>query len=36
MNESAVYVDIVESMTEDEIAAGDEIIFSKGKYFYEM
>ncbi len=34
MNESAVHVDMVKSMIEGEITAGDEVIYSKGKYFY--
>jgi aminopeptidase len=34
-NESAIHVDIVKSMHEGEIFAGDELIYSKGKYFYE-
>ena len=36
VNESAVHVDIIKSMKEGEILAGDEVIYSKGKYFYEM
>jgi aminopeptidase len=36
VNESAVHVDMIKSMTEGEVTAGDEIIYSKGKYFYEM
>ena len=35
MNESVVRVDMVKSMIEGEITAGDEVIYSKGKYFYE-
>ncbi|TFG94188.1 aminopeptidase, partial [Candidatus Thorarchaeota archaeon] len=35
-NESAVHVDMIKSMIKGEIFAGDEIIYSKGKYFYEM
>ncbi|MFW9834668.1 MAG: aminopeptidase [Candidatus Thorarchaeota archaeon] len=34
-NESAVHVDMIKTMTEGEITAGDEVIYSKGKYFYE-
>ncbi|MFQ5832568.1 MAG: aminopeptidase [Candidatus Thorarchaeota archaeon] len=34
-NISAVHVDIIKSMKEGEITAGDEVIYSKGKYFYE-
>ncbi len=34
-NESAVHVDIIKSMKEGEILAGDDIIYSKGKFFYE-
>jgi aminopeptidase len=36
VNESAVHVDIIKSMIEGEVTAGDEVIYSKGKYFYEM
>jgi aminopeptidase len=36
VNESAVHVDMIKSMKEGEILAGDEVIYSKGKYFYEM
>jgi hypothetical protein len=32
---SAVHIDMIKSMIEGEITAGDEIIYSKGKYFYE-
>jgi len=35
-NQSAVHVDIIKSMTEGEIYADDELIYSRGKYFYEM
>ena len=35
-NQSAVHVDMIKSMREGEIYAGDELIYSKGKYFYEM
>ena len=35
VNESAVHVDMIKSTREGEITAGDEIIYSKGKYFYE-
>jgi len=34
-NDSAVHVDMIKTMMEGEITAGDEIIYSKGKYFYE-
>ena len=34
-NESAVHVDMIKTMKEGEIIAGDEVIYSKGKYFYE-
>lgn len=36
VNESAVHVDMIKSMLQGEIYAGDEIIYSKGQYFYEM
>ncbi|PNX52908.1 MAG: hypothetical protein BV458_07205 [Thermoplasmata archaeon M9B2D] len=36
VNESAVHVDMIKSMHDGEIFAGDELIYSKGKYFYEM
>ncbi|MFW9960518.1 MAG: aminopeptidase [Candidatus Thorarchaeota archaeon] len=36
VNESAVHVDMIKSMHIGEIYAGDELIYSKGKYFYEM
>jgi len=36
VNESAVHVDMIKSMRDGEILAGDELIYSKGKYFYEM
>ncbi len=35
-NESAVHVDMIKTMHEGEIIAGDELIYCKGKYFYEM
>lgn len=35
-NESAVHVDMIKTMIDGEIMAGDEVIYSKGKYFYEM
>jgi aminopeptidase len=35
-NESAVHVDMIKSMHDGEIFAGDELIYRKGKYFYEM
>jgi aminopeptidase len=34
-NESAIHVDMIKTMIEGEITAGDEVIYSKGKYFYE-
>jgi aminopeptidase len=34
-NESAVHVDMIKTMIDGEITAGDEVIYSKGKYFYE-
>jgi aminopeptidase len=34
-NESAVHVDIIKSMKEGEIIAGDDVIYSRGKFFYE-
>ncbi len=34
-NESAVHIDMIKNMKEGEIIAGDEVIYSKGKYFYE-
>jgi aminopeptidase len=34
-NESAIHVDMIKSMKEGEITAGDEVIYSKGKFFYE-
>ncbi len=35
-NESAVHVDMIKSMDEGEVTAGDEVIYSRGKYFWEM
>ncbi len=35
VNESAVHVDMIKTMIDGEIIAGDEVIYSKGKYFYE-
>ena len=35
-NESAVHVDMIKTMHNGEIIAGDEVIYSKGKFFYEM
>ncbi len=35
-NTSAVHVDMIKTMIDGEIIAGDEVIYSKGKYFYEM
>lgn len=34
-NESAIHVDMIKTMNEGEVIAGDEVIYSKGKYFYE-
>lgn len=34
-NESAIHVDMIKSMKEGEITAGDEVIYSKGKFFFE-
>ncbi|TXT54580.1 MAG: Aminopeptidase 2 [Candidatus Thorarchaeota archaeon] len=34
-NESAVHVDMIKTMIEGEITAGDEVIYSKGKFFFE-
>ncbi|PNX52907.1 MAG: hypothetical protein BV458_07200 [Thermoplasmata archaeon M9B2D] len=34
-NQSAVHVDIIKSMKEGEILAGDDVIYSKGKFFFE-
>ncbi len=36
VNDSAVHVDMIKSMIDGEIYAGEELIYSKGKYFYEM
>ncbi len=36
VNESAVHVDMIKKMHEGEVTSGDEVIYSKGKYFYEM
>jgi hypothetical protein len=30
-----VHVDMIKTMIEGEVIAGDEVIYSKGKYFYE-
>jgi aminopeptidase len=35
VNESAVHVDMIKTMIQGEVIAGDETIYSKGKYFYE-
>ena len=35
VNDSAIHVDMIKTMHEGEILAGDEVIYSKGKYFYE-
>ncbi len=35
LNESAVHVDMIKTMINGEVIAGDEVIYSKGKYFYE-
>ena len=34
-NESAVHVDMIKTMKEGKIIAGDEVIYENGKYFYE-
>jgi len=34
-NQSAIHVDMIKTMLEGEIIAGDETIYSKGKFFYE-
>ncbi len=34
-NDSAVHVDMIKTMKDGVITAGDEVIYSKGKYFYE-
>jgi aminopeptidase len=34
-NESAVHVDMIKTMREGKILAGDEVIYENGKYFYE-
>ena len=36
VNESAIHIDMIKTMHEGEVLAGDEVIYSKGKYFYEM
>ncbi|MFW9816440.1 MAG: aminopeptidase, partial [Candidatus Thorarchaeota archaeon] len=36
VNESAIHVDIIKKMHEGEIYAEEELIYSKGKYFFEM
>ena len=36
VNESAVHVDMIKTMHDGEILAGEEKIYSKGKYFFEM
>ncbi|MBD3408455.1 MAG: aminopeptidase [Candidatus Lokiarchaeota archaeon] len=35
VNESAIHVDMIKTMIEGEITAGDETIYSKGKFFFE-
>ncbi|MFX1369402.1 MAG: aminopeptidase [Promethearchaeota archaeon] len=35
VNESAVHVDMIKTMKDGEITSGDEVIYSKGKYFWE-
>ncbi len=35
VNESAIHVDMIKTMHEGEVTAGDEVIYSRGKYFYE-
>ncbi len=34
-NKSAVHVDMIKSMKEGEVIAGDEVIYSRGKFFWE-
>jgi len=34
-NQSAIHVDMIKTMKEGEITAGNEVIYSKGKFFYE-
>ncbi|MGV9169491.1 MAG: aminopeptidase [Promethearchaeia archaeon] len=34
-NDSAVHVDMIKSMKQGKVLAGDEVIYSEGKYFYE-
>lgn len=34
-NRSAVHVDMIKTMVNGEVIAGDEVIYSKGKYFFE-
>ncbi|NHJ14887.1 MAG: aminopeptidase [Candidatus Thorarchaeota archaeon] len=34
-NESAIHVDMIKTMKDGEVIAGDEVIYSKGKYFFE-
>jgi len=34
-NQSAIHVDMIKTMKEGEVTAGDEVIYSKGKFFYE-
>lgn len=35
VNESAVHVDMIKSMKQGEVTAGNEVIYSKGRFFYE-
>ncbi|MFW9980455.1 MAG: aminopeptidase [Candidatus Thorarchaeota archaeon] len=35
VNESAIHIDMIKTMHQGEIFAGEELIYSKGKYFYE-
>ncbi|MGQ4871175.1 MAG: aminopeptidase [Candidatus Thorarchaeota archaeon] len=35
-NDSAVHVDMIKTMREGKVIAGDEVIYSKGKFFWEM
>ncbi|MHA2360154.1 MAG: aminopeptidase, partial [Candidatus Thorarchaeota archaeon] len=35
VNDSAIHVDMIKTMHEGEITAGDEVIYSTGKFFYE-
>lgn len=35
VNQSAIHVDMIKTMKDGEVIAGDEVIYSKGKYFFE-